>query len=809
MNALTCTLRLGVHDDPRLAGIPVLYSFGSYIPHPIPQTFGYIYCIIANAGPESLHLRHVWLQSAQGQRLADLDLPLDDVYRHVLAPGASLALGFSRHLLTRCLHYHAHLSGPHSFTAHVEDGAGRTAASAPLPLDLDYPTHPLEDVELLSYAHFFLQRAHRWGTELDRIRHEHGSLAHYADLHRRWGVHRQEDGGWLLHEYMPQAEKLWLTTDKINFQRWAHHAFQPVGDGWWRLDLPPEALEHGTYMELRVMAPGVEGAVRRVPACAQWVEQDKLTPTQWCARLWNPPQPYEWQHARPEAPLPFPRIYEAHVGMAIPALEHRHGQWLPRHPKSVGSFRLFAEEVLPRIARAGYTAVQLMGVPEHPLYKSFGYQVSSYFAPTSRCGTPDDFRLLVDTAHGLGLRVILDIPHSHSCPNTEQGMARYDGSPYLFAAKDNQWGTASFDYGQKMTRRLLLSNCHYWMEEYRVDGFRFDAVGNMIYVDHGFGDDFSHVGRCFHTENGEPRGDEDGILYLALANTLIHELSAPALSIAEEFSGMPGMTSPPEHGGLGFDYRFAMGVPDYWAKFIKGQEEGLELGQLWHEMTNHRPYERTINYVECHDQSINGKDAMIWRLMGDEMYTGMALPQQSWNISRGLALYKLMRLITLSTAHCGYLSFMGAEFGHPEWLDDEEHAHRQWHLADAPDLKYHQLAAFDRHTLHLLAERHLADMAHSPLLRLLHEEHRLLVFERGTLLLAFNFHELHSQTALDVWVTPGKYVEADSSDAPAYGGHGNAHNPGLEHFSDPDSGVHEQRITLYVPPLTALVLVRE
>ena len=809
MNALSCTLRLGVHGDPRLAEVPVIFGFGSYIPHPIPATFGYVYLLLRNEGNTAQRIQDVWLRTEKGQKVTQLDLPLEDLRAQVLTPGAQLALGFSRHLLTRCLRFGAGLAGEQIFTAHVVTPDGEETASAPLALNLDYPTQPLEDVELLSYAGFFLQRGERFQQEHERIQQQYGSLPRYADLHQHWGAHRQEDGSWLLHEYMPAAQKLWLSTDKIKFQRWAHHQYQPCGHGWWQLRLPPEALTHGTYMELRIMAPGVEGAARRVPALAQWVEQDALVPTQWCARLWCPDNPYQWQHARPATPLTFPRIYEAHVGMAQPALRHEDGTWIPRPPKSVGSFREFADLVLPRIADAGYTAVQLMGVPEHPLYKSFGYQVSGYFAPTSRCGTPDDFRYLVDSAHGLDLRVILDIPHSHSCPNTEQGMARYDGSPFLFSAKDNQWGTASFDYAQEITRRLLLSNCRYWMDEYRVDGFRFDAVGNMIYMDHGFGDDFSHVGRCFYTAEGEPRADEHGILYLELANALIHELSPVAVSIAEEFSGMPGMTTLPEHGGLGFDYRFAMGIPDYWAKFINAEKEGRELGYLWHEMTNHRGYEHTISYVECHDQSINGKDAMIWRLMGDIMYSGMGLEQESWAVSRGLALYKLMRLVTLSTAHCGYLNFMGGEFGHPEWLDDEGNAHRLWHLADAPDLKYQQLARFDRDTLRLLTETRAADLKAAPLLRLLHEEKRVLIFERGHTLLAFNFHELQSQTSLDVWVTPGKYTELCSSDAPLYGGHGNAHNPGLEHFTDSASGLNEQRVTLYLPPMTALVLVRE
>ena len=804
MTALTISLMQGVHDDPRLAGLPVLYGLGSYIPHPIPATFAYLYILLRNDGPHALNLADLWLETDDGRPLRQIDLPMDAVRRHQLLPGTSMALGFLRHLLSRCLRHNDRLVGRQTLRARVATTSGGRACSDALTLDIDYPTQPLEDVELLPYADFFLHRAQRVAAELARIRRSHGSLRDYADLHTHWGVRRDTDEAgnpcWTLREYMPAATQLWLTTDKLKFQRWATHAYRRLPDapGWWELRLPQDALEHGTYMELRVASPLVNRAERRVPATARWVEQDRDHPGQWCARFWNPPQPYVWQHPQPPR-QEFPRIYEAHVGMAQAAQGRA-------SPRSVGSFQAFARDVLPYVAEAGYTAVQLMGVVEHPLYKSFGYQISSYFATTSRCGVPDDFKALVDAAHGLGLSVILDIPHSHASPNTEQGIARYDTSAFLFADKDNQWGTLSFDYSKEMTRRFLLSNCRFWQEEYRIDGFRFDAVGNMIYQDHGFGDDFSHVGRCFYTLDGQPRADEDGILYLCLANTLLHELSPDATTIAEEFSGMPGVTTPPDGGGLGFDYRFAMGIPDFWAKYIK---EGRGMGPLWHEMTHHRRYDNTVSYMECHDQSINGKDAMIWRLMGDAMYSGMGRTQQSWPVSRGMALYKLMRLVTLATAHRGYLNFMGAEFGHPEWLDDAEHAHRQWHLAHDPDLKYSQLAAFDRDCLRHLVAGHVPELRHDPFLRLLHEGDRLLAFERGRLLLAFNFHEKQAQQAVNIMATPGKYVEAQSTDAPAYGGYGNLLAQGLEHFSDAHSGVNEQRVTLYLPPLTALVLIRE
>lgn len=671
----------------------------------------------------------------------------------------------------------------------------------------DVPKNPLEDQALAQYSPFLLRRAQRLEAESARIRADYGSLRDYADLHKRLGMHRVYADGkhiWQLREYMPQASILWLTTNHIHFTRRAEYRFTPEGDGFFTLVLPDEALHHGDYLELRLhteatLAYEQTPPLRRVPAFADWVEQDAAIPAQWCARCWQPEQPYAFQHSRPHKPA-FPRIYEVHVGMAQPALTH--------HGESVGSYADFSRTILPRIKAAGYSTIQLMGILEHPLYRSFGYQVSSYFAPSSRFGTPDDFKELVDTAHGLGLCVVLDITHGHACPNTEQGLAAYDGSRYFFSEKINQWGTPSFDYSLEMTRRFLLSNCRYWLEEYHVDGFRFDAVGNMLYTDHGVADDFSHVGRCFYGKDGASRTDENGELYLCLANALIREIHSEAVTIAEEFSGMPGLTCPPAQGGLGFDYRFAMGIPDYWEKCI---ESPRDMGSLWYEMTNHRPYDRTISYVECHDQCINGDDAMIWRLIGDAMYSKMSVFTETWAISRGLAFYRLMRLITLAAADAGYLNFMGNEFGHPEWLDAEAYAHRQWHLADAEDLRYAGLAAWDKAQMTELIAAHLRDFQCAPLFRFIHEDERLLAFERGRLLFVFNFHELEACQSLTFAVTPGKYTELLSSDELRFGGHGNlqASQPPVEHFSVPLAHRYEQDVTLYLPPLTALVLHRK
>jgi len=673
------------------------------------------------------------------------------------------------------------------------------------------PQNPLEDPALEPYRDFLLRRSRRFTQELMRIRQEYGSLRGYADLHTRLGPHRFQDSHgktcWRWREYMPQADALWLTGNRLNFQRHASHRFQSLGNGYFELILPESALQHGDYIELRLFSAAdppqltedgrSSPPLRRVPLFSQWVEQDKANPDQWCARFWQPDTPYQFRHQRP-VPSSFPRIYEAHVGMAQASLT--------RTADSVGSYADFTA-LLPRIRDCGYTAVQLMGILEHPLYKSFGYQVSGYFAPCSRFGTPDDFKALVDAAHALGLSVILDIPHGHACANSEQGPAKYDGSSYLFNEKYNQWGTPSFDYSQEMTRRFLLSSCRYWLEEFHVDGFRFDAVGNMLYLDHGVDDDFSHVGRCFYGKDHAPRTDADGELYLCLANALIHQLTPKGISIAEEFSGMPGLTCPPEEGGLGFDYRFAMGIPDYWEKCIKSPRD---MGSLWYEMTNHRPYDRTISYVECHDQCINGDDAMIWRLLGDDMYRHMDRSSGNWNVSRGLAFWRLMRLITLATADAGYLNFMGNEFGHPEWLDDADYAHRQWHLAENPLLRYAALATWDKAQLSLVSQ-YPGDFLQAPLFRYIHEERRLLAFERGRLLFAFNFHELEAQQEMTMAVSPGKYCELLSSDSSAFAGHGNLEipNPPTEHFTVIRPDTYEQDVSLYLPPMVALVLYRE
>lgn len=789
----------------RIRNMPVLFNEGGYFTRPVPESLVYLYCILENGGREEIVLEDFSFEPVSGGSLWEIGLPEPGVKGQILRPGESFAVAFLLDVLIRRLRDWMHLDDPLRFSACCRCSGGETARSAEIFLSLDFPRSPLQDSELMEYAGFFTRRRDLFLHETERIRAGWGSLSAYAGWHLDLGMHDAsgEDGRPCrrLREWMPAANSLYLATDRFNFERRYAYRFNRTDDpDIWELLVPVEELPHGTYYELHVASSRTRGHVKRIPAFAVWVEQSGEDENQWCARVWDPPRPYRFRHPRP-AGAEFVRIYEAHVGIARPLIG--------KMPKRYGSYEYFARSVLPRIVEGGYTAVQLMGVPEHPLYKSFGYQVGSYFAPSSRFGTPDDFKALVDEAHRLGLAVYLDIAHSHSCPNTEQGLARYDTSRYFFRRKKTQWDTLSFDYSLEATRRFLLSNCRWWMEEFKVDGFRFDAVGNMMYTDYGLGDDFSHVGRCFYDAGGKKRLNGNGVLYLSLANTLVHELAPEAFTVAEEFSGAPGMSCPPEEGGLGFDCRFAMGIPDYWDKFIRNEGPGTSMGMLWSEITNRRWYDRTVSYTECHDQCINGDDAFIWRLIGEDMYEHMSVSGDSWKTSRGVALHKLMRLVTLAAAGWGWLNFMGNEFGHPEWIDDEAYAHRQWHLAEIGHVKYAGLDAFDRAMLGLVRS-YGEDFRKKPRFRHVHEEDRLLAFERGHLLFVFNFHELKPQDTLDLMVTPGKYTEILSSDEPAYAGHGNLSvgRGTEEHFSDPASGSLEQRVTLYLPPLAALTLLR-
>jgi len=481
----------------------------------------------------------------------------------------------------------------------------------------------------------------------------------------------------------------------------------------------------------------------------------------------------------------------------------------------VGSFEEFRRDILPRIQRLGYNAVQLMAVQEHPYYGSFGYHVSSFFAVTSRCGTPEDLKALIDEAHRRGLWVFLDIVHSHSVKNTNEGLYLFDGSAYQYfhegaRGHHSAWDSVLFDYSKYEVRRFLLSNIRHWLEDFRFDGFRFDGVTSMLYHHHGLGVEFSSYEAYF---GGDV--DDDAMLYLKLANKLAHLVNPGAVTIAEDVSGMPGVARPVEEGGVGFDYRLAMGIPDFWFKLVaKVRDEDWELGAIYGMLLNRRRDEKHVAYVESHDQALVGDKTLSFWLMDEEMYFNMSNDRESLVVDRGIALHKMLRLLTFSLGGEAYLNFMGNEFGHPEWIDfpregngfSYHFARRQWSLADNGFLRYRGLARFDAAMQSL--DRTFGTLA-DPLIEqlLLHEDTRQLVYRRGPLVFCVNMHPTESFEGLRIPVPEGDdYVLLLSTDEAFFGGHDRV-SPMTQYpwLPSPLYG-RDQSIRIYLPSRSIQVL---
>jgi 1,4-alpha-glucan branching enzyme len=567
----------------------------------------------------------------------------------------------------------------------------------------------------------------------------------------------------------------------------------------WEVVLPKHALSHGHHYKLVVfwMENGCEVSGERIPSFCRRVVQDENTKL-FSAQVWAPEKAYEWRNPNYRVARRAPLIYEAHVGMA-------------QEKPGVGSYKEFTREVLPRIHKGGYNTIQLMAVQEHPYYGSFGYQVSNFFAPSSRFGNPEDLKELIDTAHSLDIAVIMDLVHSHAVKNEMEGLSKLDGSYTLYfhdgaRGEHPAWNTRLFDYGKVETLHFLLSNCRYWLDTFNFDGFRFDGVTSMVYRDHGLG---SSVGSYDHYYCGNV--DEDAMAYLALANQVTHEVRPDAITVAEEVSGMPGLAAPFEQGGTGFNYRLAMGVPDYWIKLLKHvSDENWNVAEMWRELSSRRVDEKTIGYAESHDQALVGDKTVIFWLADQEMYWKMRTSDESLVIDRAIALHKMIRLITIGTAGNGYLNFIGNEFGHPEWVDfpregnnwSYHYARRQWSLRDAAELRYKYLADFDQSMMEMAASSKLLD-SEWPYKHYEHVRDGVLAFERAGLLFVFNFNPSNSWTDRKIGVPGGCYRVMLSTDSPRFGGF-NRVDTSVNYVTDDRS-----ELSLYLPARTALVLARD
>ena len=651
-------------------------------------------------------------------------------------------------------------------------------------------------------------------SEIIRNRHQHAldkeveltngkmSLSDFASGHLYFGLHRTLKG-WVFREWAPNATHIYLVGTFNDWEERAAYKLKKLKNGNWEIHLPKDAIHHGDLYKLIVYWEGGQG--ERIPAWSTRVVQDEETKI-FSAQVWAPEKPYKFKKKKFKPHTNPLLIYECHIGMA-------------QEEEKVGTYNEFRENVLPRIIKDGYNCIQIMAIQEHPYYGSFGYHVSSFFAPSSRFGTPDDLKRLIDEAHQAGIAVIMDIVHSHAVKNEVEGLGNFTGDPnqYFYPGDRHEhpaWDSLCFDYGKNAVLHFLLSNCKYWLEEFHFDGFRFDGVTSMLYYSHGLGEAF-----CNYSDYFNGHEDDNAICYLTLANRLIHQVNPSAITIAEEVSGMPGLAAKFEDGGYGFNYRMAMNIPDYWIKTIKEKiDEDWKPSSMFWEVTNRRKDEKTISYVESHDQALVGDKTIIFRLIDADMYWHMQKGEENYIVNRGIALHKMIRLLTASTINGGYLNFMGNEFGHPEWIDfpregngwSYKYARRQWDLVDNPKLVYHYLGDFDIEMLKVIKSiRHFQD---TPIQEIWHNDgDQVLAYERKELIFVFNFNPKQSFTDYGFLVPKGAYEVILNTDSPAFDGNGFA-DDSMTHFTLNDPLYEKEKkgwLKLYIPARTAVVLRRK
>ncbi len=655
------------------------------------------------------------------------------------------------------------------------------------------------DPMLVPYSDAILGRYY-YAMSLEQALTGGGKLEDFANGYFYFGLHQAEDGSWVFREWAPNATAVYLLGDFNNWQKDERYRLTRIDNGNWEGFFAADMIQHGQLYKLWIEWQG--GAGERIPSYANRVVQDDHTKI-FSAQVWAPEKPYKRKvkNFRPQKnPL---LIYECHIGMAS-------------EEEKVASYDEFRRNVLPRVVADGYNCLQIMAIQEHPYYGSFGYHVSSFFAASSRFGTPDELKQLIDEAHQQGLAVIMDLVHSHAVKNEVEGLGRFDGTPYQYfhdgARREHPaWDSLLFNYGKHEVLHFLLSNCKYWLDEYGFDGFRFDGVTSMIYRSHGLGEDFSGYDAYYNMNQ-----DGDAISYLTLANKMIHEFNKNAITIAEEMSGMPGLAFPVKDGGMGFDYRLAMGIPDFWIKMIKEvKDEDWKAGHILYEMTNRREDEKTISYAESHDQALVGDKTLIFRLIDAEMYWHMQHGDNTFMVDRGIALHKMIRLITASTINGGYLNFMGNEFGHPEWIDfpregngwSYKYARRQWSLVDNTNFYYHELGDFDKAMLHLIGSVENYNLL--PVVNIWDKEgDQVVAYMRGDLLFVFNFNGQQSFPDYGMLAPEGSYRVVLNTDAKKFAGFGLS-DDSLEHFTQEDElykDEHKGWLKLYLPARSAVVL---
>ncbi|KAI9208561.1 glycogen branching enzyme [Polychytrium aggregatum] len=669
----------------------------------------------------------------------------------------------------------------------------------PSPVEALFETDPYLSPyrETIAYRY---KKVHEW---VDAINKHEGGIDKFSRGYEKLGFNATPEGIFY-REWAPGASTASLIGEFNNWDT-ASHPMSRDPYGVWEIFLPNTesgpAIPHNTKVKISMTTPSGE-RIDRIPALIRRATQDLSVSATYDGIFWNPPEKYVFKNKAPPKPKKL-RIYESHVGIASPE-------------GKCASYKEFMLNVLPRIADLGYNSVQFMAIMEHPYYASFGYQVTNFYAPSSRFGTPEELMALVDAAHGYGLTVLLDVVHSHACKNVLDGLNNFDGTDHHYfhaggRGNHDLWDSRLFNYGHHEVMRFLISNLRYWLTQYQFDGFRFDGVTSMLYYHHGMGTGFSgHYDEYFGSAV-----DNEAVVYLMLANYIMKELHPNIITIAEDVSGMPTLGRPVSDGGIGFDYRLAMSIPDMWIKMLKEQsDDDWKMGHIAHTLTNRRWKEPVISYAESHDQALVGDKTLAFWLMDKEMYDFMSdLSPMTPIIDRGIALHKMIRLVTHGLGGEGYLNFIGNEFGHPEWLDfprfgngnSFHYARRQFNLVDDNLLRYKYLNNFDRAMQH--AEEKYGWLESSQFVSLKHEGDKVIVFERGNLLWIFNFHPTNSYSDYRVGTSwAGVHRVAFHTDQKEFGGQERIDKRG-EYFTTPLGwNDRDNFIQVYIPSRTALVL---
>ncbi len=651
------------------------------------------------------------------------------------------------------------------------------------------------DKYLAPYKKDFQLRMDNYNRKKAQLLPNGGTLCDFANGYQYFGIHRTENG-WVYREWAPGAEAMYLTGDFCGWDRHAH-PMKKLPGGVYEVEISgKDALKQGQQVMAIVVNDGRE--LDRIPTYATYVVQNPVT-HEWNAAIYCPEAEFAWgdEGFKPQKTL---YIYECHIGMA-------------QEDGKVGSYEEFRVNILPRVKMLGYNTIQIMAIMEHPYYASFGYQVTNLFAASSRFGTPEDLKRLINTAHEMGIAVLLDVVHSHACINTREGINEFDGTSYQFfhdGGKGNHsaWGTKCFNYDKNEVIHFLLSNLKYWQTQFHFDGFRFDGVTSMLYHDHGLGTAFTDYGKYFSLNT-----DTEAVTYLQLANELVRQVNPHAITIAEDTSALPGLALPIKDGGVGFDYRLAMGEPDMWIKLLKEvSDDHWDLNHIYYELSCRRPKEKVIGYCESHDQALVGDKTIMFRLCDSEMYTAMNKSSQSLVIDRGMALHKIIRLLTLTLGGEGYLTFMGNEFGHPEWIDfpregngwSYHYCRRQWSLAMNEDLRYKYLDDFEK-TMIATVKKYRVVAGHDKQL-LVHNGDKVMAYTKGKALFVYNLHPTQSFEGYEIPVDePGDYQVVMSTDDFAYGGFGRIHHECYTACIQEDGRLG---FKLYLPSRTAMVLTK-